>query len=172
VLDFSWEPRGERFAIVSSSDPNVGNPGPGITIKTDISFYQLDRQKGDFKQLSQFHAVSLLRIKVTDAPYVETLPGRTSNTVRWSPKGRHVVLATVGSSSKSELEFWDLDFHSEEPNRKETEWGSGIQQLGVSDHYGVTDAEWDPSGRYIATSASAWRHTVSNAVHRSVVLGV
>jgi translation initiation factor 3 subunit B len=52
VLDFSWEPRGERFALVSSSDPNLGNPGPGITIKTDISFYQLDRQKGDFKLLS------------------------------------------------------------------------------------------------------------------------
>jgi translation initiation factor 3 subunit B len=90
-----------------------------------------------------------------------TLTGRTSNTVRWSPKGRHVVLATVGSSSKSELEFWDLDFHNEEPNRKESEWGSGIQQLGIADHYGVTDAEWDPSGRYLATSASAWRHTVS-----------
>ena len=51
VLDFSWEPKGERFAIVSSSDPNVGNPGPGITVKTDISFYQLERSKGDFKPL-------------------------------------------------------------------------------------------------------------------------
>ncbi len=39
VTDFSWEPRGERFAIVSSNDPNLGNPGPGITIKTDVSFY-------------------------------------------------------------------------------------------------------------------------------------
>lgn len=41
------------------------------------------------------------------------------------------------------------------------EWGAGIQQLGIADHYGVTDVEWDPSGRYLATSASAWRHTVS-----------
>lgn len=53
VLDFSWEPKGERFAIVSSNDPNVGNPGPGITVKTDISFYQLERSKGDFKLLRQ-----------------------------------------------------------------------------------------------------------------------
>ena len=51
VTDFSWEPKGERFAIVSSSDPNLGNPGPGITIKTDISFYQLDRTKNDFRLL-------------------------------------------------------------------------------------------------------------------------
>lgn len=53
VTDFSWEPRGERFAIVSSNDPNLGNPGPGITIKTDVSFYQLERGKGDFKLLSE-----------------------------------------------------------------------------------------------------------------------
>lgn len=51
VTDFSWEPKGERFAIVSSSDPNLGNSGAGVTIKTDISFYQLDRSKNDFKLL-------------------------------------------------------------------------------------------------------------------------
>lgn len=91
-----------------------------------------------------------------------TLPSRTSNAIRWSPRGRHVVLATVGSSSKSELEFWDLDFNSDDTHRKETQvdWGSGIQLLGIADHYGVTDVEWDPSGRYLATSASAWTHTV------------
>jgi len=146
VTDFSWEPKGERFAIVSSTDPNLGNPGPGITIKTDISFYQLDRSKNDFR---------LLR----------TLASRTSNTIRWSPRGRHVVLATVGSSTKSELEFWDLDFTSEdrrEGQASKDEWGSAIQLLGSADHYGVTDVEWDPSGRYLATSASAWRHTLEN----------
>jgi translation initiation factor 3 subunit B len=107
-----------------------------------------------------------------------TLTGRTSNTVRWSPRGRFVVLATVGSTSKSELQFWDLDFNSDdlglgapaaggsgaggkkETVKKEEEWGAGIQHLGTADHYGVTDLEWDPSGRYLATSASAWQHTV------------
>ncbi|KAF8198947.1 eukaryotic translation initiation factor eIF2A-domain-containing protein [Pholiota molesta] len=143
VMDFSWEPKGERFAIVSSNDPNLGNPGSGVTIKTDVSFYQLDRAKNDFR---------LLR----------TLPSRTSNAIRWSPRGRHVVLATVGSSSKSELEFWDLDFNTDDRKDGQTDWGSGIQLLGVADHYGVTDVEWDPSGRYLATSASAWTHTLEN----------
>ncbi|KAF8349972.1 hypothetical protein F5887DRAFT_877182 [Amanita rubescens] len=148
VLDFSWEPKGERFAIVSSNDPNLGNPGPGITIKTDVSFYQLDHSKNDFR---------LLR----------TLSPRTTNAIRWSPRGRHVVLATVGSSSKSELEFWDLDFHAEDTGKRDgqgskEDWGSGIQLLGSADHYGVTDVEWDPSGRYLATSASAWTHTLEN----------
>lgn len=76
-----------------------------------------------------------------------------------------MVLATVGSSSKSELEFWDLDFFTDDiSGRREgpakEEWGAGISHLGTADHYGVTDVEWDPSGRYLATSASAWRHTV------------
>lgn len=76
------------------------------------------------------------------------------------------MLGTVGSSSKSELEFWDLDFWSaEDTGRRDgqpakEDWGAGIQTLGTADHYGVTDVEWDPSGRYLATSASAWRHTV------------
>ncbi|KAI0796282.1 translation initiation factor eIF-3b [Irpex lacteus] len=148
VTDFSWEPKGERFAIISSNDPNLGNPGPGITIKTDVSFYQHVRSKGDFK-------------------LIRTLPGRTSNTIRWSPRGRHVVLATVGSSTKSELEFWDLDFNTDDRRettveKTEKESGASVQHLGTADHYALTDAEWDPSGRYLATSASAWRHTLEN----------
>ncbi|THH31902.1 hypothetical protein EUX98_g2282 [Antrodiella citrinella] len=146
VVNFSWEPKGDRFALVSSNDPNLGSSGPGVTIKTDVSFYAHDRTKGNFR---------LLR----------TLPGRTSNTIRWSPKGRHVVLATVGSTSKSELEFWDMDFNNDDFGKgaaAKDEWGSGIQHLGTADHYAVTDADWDPSGRYIATSASAWRHTIEN----------
>lgn len=74
------------------------------------------------------------------------------------------MLATVGSSTKSELEFWDLDFHTDDiSGRREAakeERGVGIAHLGTADHYGVTDVEWDPSGRYLATSASSWRHMV------------
>lgn len=54
VLEFSWEPKGERFAIVSTNDPNFGNSAPGITLKTDVSFYQLHKQKGDFRPLREF----------------------------------------------------------------------------------------------------------------------
>lgn len=105
-----------------------------------------------------------------------TLPSRTSNAIRWSPRGRHAVLATVGSSTKSELEFWDLDFNilddatKREGQVAKDDWGSGIQLLGTADHYGVTDVEWDPSGRYLATSASAWQHTVS--IHSGLRIGI
>lgn len=58
-----------------------------------------------------------------------------------------------------------MDFNNDDFGKgaaAKDEWGSGIQHLGTADHYAVTDADWDPSGRYIATSASAWRHTIEN----------
>ena len=30
----------------------------------------------------------------------------------------------------------------------------------MAEHFMATDVEWDPSGRYLATAASAWTHTV------------
>ncbi|KZO96016.1 translation initiation factor eIF-3b [Calocera viscosa TUFC12733] len=143
VISFSWEPRGERFCIITTNDPNFGNTAPGSTIKTAAHFYQLERGKGDFRLL-------------------KTVDNKTSNAAFWSPKGRHVVLATMGSQTKFDLEFWDLDFIGDEAPRTDKDPGAGIQLLNTTEHYGVTDIEWDPSGRYVASSASAWRHTLEN----------
>lgn len=59
------------------------------------------------------------------------------------------------------MDFYTDDIGSRREGAKE-EWGAGIAHLGTADHYGVTDVEWDPSGRCLATSASAWRHSVSS----------
>ncbi len=93
----------------------------------------------------------------------ENLASKNTNTIRWSPKGRHVVLTTMGNSNHFTLEFWDLDFVTDDRRTaEEREAGVGIQLLSGSgvEHYGITDLEWDPSGRYVASSASAWRHSV------------
>ncbi|KAF8313816.1 translation initiation factor eIF-3b [Clavulina sp. PMI_390] len=143
VLEFSWEPLGERFAIIHSSDPNLmAGPAPGITIKTEVSFYGHDKTKGDFRLIKQF-------------------PNKTTNTIRWSPRGRHVVLTTMGNSNHFGLEFYDLDFTMDD--RKEGV-ESVIQLMSPpnAEHYGITDLEWDTAGRFVATSASAWRHTIEN----------
>ncbi|WVQ84000.1 eukaryotic translation initiation factor 3 subunit B [Cryptococcus sp. DSM 104549] len=138
VPQFAWEPTGNRFAMVSSNDPNYGQSQPGVVVKYNIDFYQLDQKKGDFTPIKH-------------------LEGKIANTLTWSPKGRHIALATIGSASKFDIEFWDLDFTVDETRREAAEPGANVTLLGTGEHYGITEIAWDPSGRYIATSASSWR---------------
>ncbi|KAG0145988.1 hypothetical protein CROQUDRAFT_657918 [Cronartium quercuum f. sp. fusiforme G11] len=133
VTAFAWEPKGNRFVLITTNDPNIAQgPAPGQTIKTSVHFYGVDPKKGDFRLLKSFD-------------------GKSCNSVHWSPKGRHVITATLESASKFDLEFWgtDLDESEKEP-------GSGIQLLASVEHYGMTEIQWDPSGRYVATIGSMW----------------
>jgi translation initiation factor 3 subunit B len=90
----------------------------------------------------------------------ENLPTKPVNSIRWSPRGRHVVLAALNLSQKFDLEFWDTDLFQDE--RKEVVWGSGIQLLSEPglDHYGVTEVVWDPSGRFVVSLSSVWVRAV------------
>jgi uncharacterized protein with WD repeat len=58
------------------------------------------------------------------------------------------------------MEFFDMDFEGEKPEEWK-ELTANLQLMNTADHYGVTDIDWDPTGRYVATSASIWKHTVS-----------
>lgn len=142
VTQFAWEPSGNRFGIITTSDPNYGQAIPGVVIKYSVDFYQLDTKKGDF---------ALIR----------HLENKAANVISWSPKGRHVILGTIGSATKCDLEFWDLDFTTDDnPNKKEVEPGSLVTMMGVGEHYAITEMAWDPSGRYLASWASSFRQTV------------
>ena len=142
VPSFAWEPNGNRFAIVSTNDPNFGQNVPGAVVKYTVSFYQPDPKKGDFTPIKH-------------------LEGKVANTLMWSPRGRHIVLATMGSPTKFDIEFWDLDFTLDDSaaKRESAEPGANVQLLATGEHYGITDMAWDPSGRYLASSASSWRST-------------
>lgn len=143
VPSFAWEPYGQRFAIVSTNDPNLGVQAPGVVVKYSLSFYARDPKKGDFACIRQFD-------------------GKIANMLTWSPKGRHIALACMGSATKYDVEFYDLDFTTDDnPNRKEAEPGANVTLLATEEHFGITNLAWDPSGRYVATSASAWQQSVS-----------
>lgn len=143
VTAFAWEPHGSHFAVISSNDPQLGTPAPGITIKTQLNFFHL-HQKGDFRLL-------------------KTLDNKTSNTLFWSPRGRHIVVATLGSSQKFDLEWYDVDFsHEIRQGAPSNDPAEDVKLIGTGEHYGITDLEWDPSGRFVATSASVWRHSLEN----------
>ncbi|OMH79562.1 Eukaryotic translation initiation factor 3 subunit B [Zancudomyces culisetae] len=156
VVAFAWEPQSpnHRFAIihVDSADlnpPPINSSGMATAaVKSNVSFYQFVRSKS---KLSVKESFVLLK----------TLEKKNTTSIYWSPKGRYIVLATLRTISVWDLEFWDLDAEVSGVSKAEAATAS-IQLLKQTEHYGVTDLEWDPSGRYVLTTASSWRHSMEN----------
>lgn len=96
-----------------------------------------------------------------------TFDNKTSTSLIWSPKGRHMIAATFGSTQKSDLEFWDLELDSaagvaivDKQAAKNADPAAAIALITTVDHYGATAADWDPSGRYVGISGTIWQSTV------------
>lgn len=141
VINFAWEPKGDRFVLITAAEAVMATAVPP---KTAVSFFCPEKQKGN--------AVGNFKL-------IRTIEKKNSNAIYWSPKGRFVVVATILSQQSSDLDFWDLDFEGEKPE-SDKDLTANLQLMNTADHYGVTDVDWDPTGRYVFTSASSWKHTV------------
>jgi translation initiation factor 3 subunit B len=71
--------------------------------------------------------------------HLATLKGKSANSVFWSPAGRHLVLAGL-KGLNGQLEFFSAD---------------EMETLATAEHFMCTDVDWDPTGRYVATSVTA-----------------
>jgi len=78
VIAFSWEPKGNRFAIIHDADSQIAT-------RPNVSIYDMS---GDNLQL-----------KIT-------LAKKPANHLYWSPAGRYIVLAGL-KSLNGKLEFYD-----------------------------------------------------------------
>jgi translation initiation factor 3 subunit B len=145
VINFAWEPKGNRFVLITTGEVVVQAAVPP---KTAVSFFAPEKLKGG--------APGNFR-------HIRTVDKKNSNAIYWSPKGRFVVVAALQSQQSFDLDFWDLSFEKpkEESEKGEKELNANLQLMDTAEHYGVTDIEWDPTGRYVATVASAFRHRVS-----------
>lgn len=143
VIAFAWEPQGSHFAVIATNDPNFGVAAPAVTLKTELLFYHL-HPRGDFRVLKSFD-------------------NKACSALFWSPRGRHLLTATLGSSTKHELEWYDVDFNSDVRANSNGEMLEEVKHIGSGEHYSMTDIEWDPSGRYVTTSASFWRHAMEQS---------
>ncbi|KAF2725476.1 translation initiation factor eIF-3b [Polychaeton citri CBS 116435] len=146
VINFAWEPKGDRFVLITAGEIPVGTAVPP---KTAVSFFCPEKNKGP---------------TAGNFKLIRTVDKKNSNAIHWSPNGRFVVVASVMSQQSNDLEFWDFDFEGEK-DEKDKDLTANLQLMNASDHYGVTDIEWDPSGRFLASSASFWKHRVENGYH-------
>lgn len=71
--------------------------------------------------------------------HLATFKGKSANAIFWSPAGRHLVLAGL-KGLNGQLEFFSAD---------------EMETLSTAEHFMCTDVDWDPTGRYVATSVSA-----------------
>ena len=141
VINFAWEPKGDRFVLITTAEVIVTTAVPP---KTSVSFFCPEKIKG---------------AGVGNFKHIRTIEKKNNNAIYWSPKGRFVVVATVHSQQSFDLDFWDLDFEGEKPE-SDKDLTANLQLMATGDHYGVTDVDWDPTGRYVATSASMWKNSV------------
>lgn len=147
VINFAWEPKGDRFVLITAAEaPLVPTAVPP---KTSVSFFCPEKSKG---------------ATVGNFKHIRTIDRKNSNTIYWSPKGRFVVVATLLSQQSSDLDFWDLDYEGEKPEA-EKDLTANLQHMNTADHYGVTEIEWDPTGRYVSSCASVWKHAMENGYH-------
>lgn len=77
---------------------------------------------------------------------LSTLQGKACNQLYWSPQGKNVLLAGL-KNLNGQLEFFNVD---------------ELETMNTAEHFMATDVEWDPTGRYIATSVSSMIHQMEN----------
>lgn len=71
---------------------------------------------------------------------LHTMHNRPATSLHWSPAGRFLLLAGLKGGMNGKLEWWDAD---------------DLVVVGAGEHFMATEVEWDPTGRYVATSVTA-----------------
>jgi len=80
---------------------------------------------------------------------VKTLEKKSCSGLWWSPVGSIILLGNLKGTA-GQLEWIDV-------NQQQT--------IGEAEHFMCSNLEWDPTGRYVASSVSHWKHQMENGYH-------
>eukprot|EP01089_Gocevia_fonbrunei_P016729 TRINITY_DN5256_c0_g1_i1.p1 TRINITY_DN5256_c0_g1~~TRINITY_DN5256_c0_g1_i1.p1 ORF type:complete len:674 (+),score=165.09 TRINITY_DN5256_c0_g1_i1:136-2157(+) len=138
-----------NFELYRLREKNV--PVDLIEIKEQIIAFAWEPTGNRFAVIhttSTRHSVSFYSMKGVGEKCVmlNTLEKRQANHLFWSPQGRFIVLAGFGNFAGM-LEFYDVQEQ---------------ESMRTDQHTMVTALEWDPTGRYVSTGVSYWRHQLEN----------
>lgn len=148
VLTMGWEPIGKRFITVSQNDSPDVNPA---YLMNNITFYDTETQKKGRGVL----------VPIKRWISFKTINNKFINCVKFSPKGRFAALATL-REGKGAVDFFDLDFDGEKPKDQSNKVSSNAKFLVSRQFDGMTNIEWEQSGRAVAAWSSSWKHSLDN----------
>jgi translation initiation factor 3 subunit B len=77
--------------------------------------------------------------KSRQAKHLGTLHGRPVTSLHWSPQGKFVIIAGL-KGLNGQLEFFNVN---------------DMDTMAINEHFMCTDVDWDPTGRYVATSVTS-----------------
>lgn len=148
VITMAWEPTGKRFCTISMT----GQAGASMALATStVTFYDTEKQPKTKNVL-----VPIKRWIAFD-----TEQDRMANYISFSPKGRFVAIATM-ATAKGAIKFYDLSFEGDKPKTQSKKVASNAKLLNSWDYPGVTNLEWDNSGRFLAAWSSSWKQKIEN----------
>ncbi|PAA71608.1 hypothetical protein BOX15_Mlig024115g1 [Macrostomum lignano] len=140
-----------NFEVFRMREKNI--PVEKIEVTDAVSCFNWEPHGSKFAMVqgiaSKGLSVVFYQVNAHDIEKVKVLEKRNVNTISWSPIGQHVVLAGLRSANGG-LEFIDT---------------SDMKTTANQEHFGATDIEWDPTGRYVVTTVSFWHVKVDNASH-------
>lgn len=88
--------------------------------------------------------ISFYTLAEKNVKKLHTLEKKQANSLFWSPAGDFIVLAGLRNLNGL-LEFYSV---------------AAAETLANEEHNMCTNIEWDPSGRYVTTYVSHWRHQI------------
>eukprot|EP00884_Botryococcus_braunii_P018580 jgi/Botrbrau1/5405/Bobra.182_1s0009.1 len=91
------------------------------------------------KPTFSLYAMKDMRTSAKGVQLVGSNPQQNANIIHWSPQGKFLVLAGL-KSMQGQLTFFSAD---------------DFEVLNAAEHFMCTDIEWDPTGRYVATSVTS-----------------
>lgn len=132
-----------------------GIPVDCLEIKDPILSVQFEPRGGDrfllathaeFKTTITFYTMKAQENGLPIVKQVNKLERKVLDKFLWAPHGGCILFMGTDSTS-STLEFFSV---------------TDMATLANREHFLGTDAAWDPSGRYLASWVSAWKHSGDN----------